>query len=151
MRCASLIVAVASCARAAIIEPALPAASPWPVRERSGGLWPWRRRRVARSLTFYDDATCAFDDGEAGTWDCVADAVRVTTTVARADGGGRDTVRYHAMLHRNNFGDRPRLLRGVKSRDRRAPLPAAFLRVVLATFDGSGARGAPVPGAAASS
>ena len=134
-------------ARAAL-DPALLASSPWPLRERSGGLLPWRRIR-ARSLVFKDDATCEFDDGETGTWDCVADAVRVTTTVPRPDGDGRDTVRYHAMLHRNSFSpDGPRLLRGVKSRDRRPPFPASLLRVVTASFTSSGGRGAPAQGAA---
>lgn len=116
------------------VEPLLPAASPWPVVEKRGAFW--NRRRTERFLTFSDDATCTFDDGETGTWDCTADAVSIETKQSLSD-GRVEQLRYHAMLHRNNFGDRPRLLKGVKSRDRRGPLPASFLRPILASFSSS--------------
>ena len=127
---AQLIAAVAAtlCGAArAGLSPDLPAANPWPIRETR-----WGRARP-RTLSFYDDGTCEFDCGERGTWDCTAEVVSIETTAPRRDGGD-ETLRYHCFLHRNVFGSQPRLLKGVKSRDRRPPFPPSLLRPVLASF-----------------
>ena len=115
----------------------LPSANPWPIREMSGAFF-WRKARH-RLLVFHDDGACEFCDGETGTWQNTADAISIETTAPLRDGVD-ERLRYHCMLHRNNWGDRPRLLKGVKSRDRRPPIPPSLLRPVLASFSSTGAR-----------
>ena len=50
------------------------------------------------------------------------------------------TLHYHADIHLNKFGQRPRMFRGVITRDRYASsfLPSNFLRPVLGTFSAEG-------------
>ena len=50
------------------------------------------------------------------------------------------TLHYHADIHLNKFGERPRMFRGVITRDRYASsfLPANFLRPVIGTFSAEG-------------
>jgi len=50
------------------------------------------------------------------------------------------TLHYHADIHLNKFGERPRMFRGVITRDRYASsfLPPNFLRPVVGTFSAEG-------------
>ena len=50
------------------------------------------------------------------------------------------TLHYHADIHLNKFGERPRMFRGVITRDRYASsfLPPNFLRPVIGTFSAEG-------------
>jgi len=50
------------------------------------------------------------------------------------------TLHYHADIHLNKFGERPRMFRGVITRDRYASsfLPTNFLRPVVGTFSAEG-------------
>lgn len=48
-------------------------------------------------------------------------------------------LRYHADIHLNKFGERPRMFRGVITRDRHSSfLPPNFLRPVIGTFSAEG-------------
>ena len=48
-------------------------------------------------------------------------------------------LHYHADLHLNKFGERPRMFRGVITRDRHASfLPPGFLRPVVGSFRAEG-------------
>lgn len=122
--------AVALVAQATLRDPTLSLNSPWKVVMRTGFCG---RRRLVRTVRFYPGGLARFsDDGECGEWTCVNDGIQWTTT-RRAD-----TVYYHANLCQDQFGSNPKMLCGVVTRDRRAPLPRALFRPVLGSFRATG-------------
>lgn len=76
--------------------------------------------------------------------------VQVNVTRKRARGSHRrdkndppppqmTVLHYHADLHLNKFGERPRMFRGIVTRDRHSAfLPPGFLRPVVGTFSAEG-------------
>lgn len=107
-------------------EPVLSRSNPWQFRARMGW-WPLSSR-VERRVYFYPDGRVEFDDGEAGQWDCANDCVSWTTVPV----GGGEKHHYHANLHHNQFGLRPRMFCGVITRDRASA--ASLFRPVLGSF-----------------
>jgi len=76
----------------------------------------------------------------------VAFDIPVQISPRRKTGGSSEqqprltTLHYHADIHLNKFGERPRMFRGVITRDRYATsfLPSNFLRPIIATFSAEG-------------
>mmetsp|Transcript_6546 Transcript_6546/g.19902 ORF Transcript_6546/g.19902 Transcript_6546/m.19902 type:complete len:146 (-) Transcript_6546:40-477(-) len=113
-------------------DPVLSRSNPWQFQARMGW-WPLSPR-VERRVYFYPNGRVEFDDGEAGEWDCANDCVSWTTTAES------DTRHYHANLHQNQFGLRPRMFCGVITRDRRQANSANLFRPVLGSFVARGSR-----------
>ncbi|KAL7533304.1 hypothetical protein ACHAXR_005162, partial [Thalassiosira sp. AJA248-18] len=75
----------------------------------------------------------------------VAFDIPVQINVKRKRGGSNNNIsrmtvlHYHADIHLNKFGERPRMFRGVITRDRHSSfLPPNFLRPVIGTFSAEG-------------
>lgn len=77
----------------------------------------------------------------------VAFDVPVTVNIKRKRGTSNDSnaicratvLHYYADIHLNKFGERPRMFRGVITRDRHSSfLPPSFLRPVIGTFSAEG-------------
>lgn len=66
-------------------------------------------------------------------------ATLTNTKPGGTDGVKRTVLHYRADIHLNKFGERPRMFRGVITRDRHSSIfPANFLRPVVGTFSAEG-------------
>lgn len=120
----------------------------WVIRLQRG----FFRRREDQCFSFLESGDvvmragdeCSVDQRICGKWWFDKEGLR--WDVAGSEGRGREalhapvTAQYSAQVHLNVFGPRPRMLRGVVTRDRYSTswIPPHVLRPVIGTFYGFG-------------
>jgi len=98
--------------------------------------------RSAEPMQFYfnRDGKVILRDGSgtAGVW--WFDQGGVSWDIDRKDGSRKTTLHYHADIHLNKFGERPRMYKGIVTRDRYESsfLPNNLFRPVIGTFSAQG-------------
>jgi len=108
----------------------------WKVNLRHG------MTRSAEPVQFYfnRDGKVILRDGSGTTGEWWFDQGGISWDIDRADGLRKTIFHYHADIHLNKFGERPRMYKGVVTRDRyeNSFLPSNLFRPVVGTFSAQG-------------